>query len=284
MKLPKNRAAFLVVLVFSLSGCSGLQAGNKNDLSQYQSVLIPRESFILLNNQAIVDEKNSFSTSFSNSGEITGDQRGKDFVKWGESKSIEPEVCSYENFWIRSISSIAKSKKVIGLTTNFHSSELTLENYQKTRASILGQYTIVFRDEDTTLKYFSAIEGNLNLCATGVIGTDSEGKFSEIFKEGPKKNFNYYRSGDNMLLRTGFHELLVLDFFVKTRFSISLIKIFVNDLNLPEFDEWSIFLPLIQGSMYQICNLEDCTSMDLAWNSLQPYTPSPGSVEYPSLN
>lgn len=283
MKSPKSKAVVLIGLVLSLSGCSGLQTGNKNELSEYQSALISRENFILLNNQAVIDEENSFATSLGNSGEITGDQRGIDFLNWGESESVSPKACSYENFWSRSVSSIANSNRVIGLVSNFHSSELSLENYQKTRASILGQYTIVFRDEETALKFFSAIEGYLKLCAIGVTGTDFEGNSSEIFRERPKKNFNYYRSGDNVLLRTGFDELLVLDFFVKTRFSISLVKIFVNDLNLPEFDQWSIFFPLIQGSMNQICKLEECKSTDMAWNALESFVPNSNSVENPDL-
>jgi hypothetical protein len=284
MKSPNSKAIILICLVLSLSGCSGLQTGNKNKLSEYQSALISRENFSLLNDQAIIDEENSFATSFDNSGQVTGDQRGIDFLQWGESESISPKACSYENFWSGSVSSIAKSKRVIGLVSNFYTSELSLENYQKTRASILGQYSIVFKDEETTLKYFSAIEGYLKLCGTGITRTDLEGNSSEIFKEGPKKNFNYYRSGDNVLLRTGFDELLVLDFFVKTRFSISLVKIFVNDLNLPQFDQWSIFFPFIQGSMNQICKLEDCTTTDMAWNALQPFVPNPSSAENPDLS
>jgi hypothetical protein len=284
MKSPNSKAIILICLVLSLSGCSGLQTGNKNKLSEYQSALISRENFSLLNDQAIIDEENSFVTSFDNSGQVTGDQRGIDFLQWGESESVSPKACSYENFWSGSVSSIAKSKRVIGLVSNFYTSELSLENYQKTRASILGQYSIVFKDEETTLKYFSAIEGYLKLCGTGITRTDLEGNSSEIFKEGPKKNFNYYRSGDNVLLRTGFDELLVLDFFVKTRFSISLVKIFVNDLNLPQFDQWSIFFPFIQGSMNQICKLEDCTTTDMAWNALQPFVPNPSSAENPDLS
>ena len=283
MKLSNRKALFLFVLVFSLSGCGGLQTGNKNKLSDYQSTLISRESFIILNNQATLDDENSFATSLGNSGQVTGDQRGLEFLKWGESELISPKACSYENFWSRSESSIAKSKRVMGLVSNFHSSELSLENYQKTRASILGQYSIVFSDEETASKYFSAIEGYLKLCATGVTGTNFEGNSVEIFREGPKKNFNYYRSGDNVLLRTGFDELLVLDFFVKTRFSISLVKIFVNDLNLPEFEQWSIFFPLMQGSVNQICKLEDCESTDMAWNALESFVPNPNSVENPNL-
>jgi hypothetical protein len=283
MKSPKSKAVILICLVLSLSGCSGLQTGNKNELSEYESALISRENFSLLNNQAVIDEENSFATSIDNSGQVTGDQRGIDFLQWGESELISPKDCSYENFWSKSVSSIANSNRVIGLVTNFHTSELSSENYQKTRASILGQYSIVFRDEETASKYFSAIEGHLKLCATGVTVTDFEGNSSEIFKEGPKKNFNYYRSGENVLLRTGFDELLVLDFFVKTRFSISLVKIFVNDLNLPQFDQWSIFFPFIQGSMNQICKLEDCTTTDMAWNALQPFVPNPNSVENPDL-
>jgi len=283
MKSPKSKAVILICLVLSLSGCSGLQTGNKNELSEYESALISRENFSLLNNQAVIDEENSFAISIDNSGQVTGDQRGIDFLQWGESDSISPKDCSYENFWSKSVSSIANSNRVIGLVTNFHTSELSLENYQKTMASILGQYSIVFRDEETASKYFSAIEGHLKLCATGVTVTDFEGNSSEIFKEGPKKNFNYYRSGENVLLRTGFDELLVLDFFVKTRFSISLVKIFVNDLNLPQFEQWSIFFPLLQGSMNQICKLEDCESTDLAWNALESFVPNPNSVEYPDL-
>jgi hypothetical protein len=283
MKSQKIGAAFLVVLVLTLSGCSGLQAGNKNELSEYQSSLISREDFILLNNQATMDEENSFAISLSNSGEITGDKRGIEFLKWGDSESISPKACAYENFWFGSESSIATSKRVIGLVSNFHSSELSLENYQKTRASILGQYTIVFKDEETTLKYFSAIEGYLKLCAPGVTATDFEGNSSEIFKEGPKRNFKYYRSG-NVLLRTGFDELLVLDYFVKTRFSISLVKVFVNDLNLPRFAQWSIFFPLMQGSVNQICRLEDCTSTAINWDTLQSFVPNPNAVENPNLS
>jgi len=282
MKSPNSKAVILICLVLSLSGCSGLQTSNKNELSEYQPALISRENFIVLNNQAAIDEENSFATSLDNSGKVTGDQRGIDFLRWGESASISPKACSYENFWSKSVSSIAKSNRVIGLVSNFHSSELSLENYQKSRASILGHYTIVFKDEETTFKYFSAIEGYLNLCAQGASVTDSEGNSSQIFKEGPKRNFKYYRS-ENVLLRTGFDELLVLDYFVKTRFSISLVKVFVNDLNLPRFDQWSIFFPLMQGSLNQICRLEDCTSTDIGWNSLQAFTPNPNAVEDPKL-
>jgi hypothetical protein len=64
MKLPKSKALVLIGAVLSLSACGGLQSGNKNELSDYQPALISRENFVLLNNQAIIDEENSFSTSF----------------------------------------------------------------------------------------------------------------------------------------------------------------------------------------------------------------------------
>ena len=131
---------------------------------------------------------------------------------------------------------------------------------------------------------FSAISGNLKVCATGVIGKDSDGELFEIFKEGPKRNFKFYSSGTDVLLRTGFDDLLVLDFFVKTRFSITLVKIFVNDLNLPKFEDWSIFEPLIQVSVNQICMLETCEPALISLNSLEPYDPNPSLAETPILN
>lgn len=264
----------LVFLSLVLSGCSSSMKGNSIALNDYLPGLFSEAELLRTNDFALLDPKESFTLLFDGNGFKDGDSDKQDRLNWGKVQTYLPDQCKYENFWSGAPIEVTASENVKGIAVNFRSINMSAEDFMLSRASMLGQYILVFQSEDVTSSYFSAIAESLNVCMSGVRAKNVDGSLVEVgLKNAPNKNFKFYQS-PNVLVRSSQDGLIVLDVFVKTKFSIIFYKIFVNDQNLPSKESWNALGPLLNDPSSRICAIEQCQAPMIDFARLSSFEPS----------
>lgn len=277
------RISGLVCLCLVLSGCSSLAKGNSNAMDDYLPGLFSEAEFLTVNDFANLDPNESFTLLFDSTGFKDGDSDKSDRVSWGEVQTYFPEQCMYENFWSSASVEVTGSKNVKGLAVNFRSIIVSVEDFMRSNASVLGQYVLPFNSEELASSYFTAIGESLAVCAKGVRAKKANGSLFEVgVKTAPSKNFKYYQSTD-VLIRSSQDGLIALDVFVKTKFSVVFYKIFVNDLNLPSKSSWGALNSLLNDPIRRICLIEECEAPTINVESIASFKPSGLLVSKPKL-
>ena len=273
----------LVFVSLVLSGCSSSTEGNSTPLDSYLPTLFTESEFSESNDFAVVDPNESFTLLYDSTGFKDGDSSKRSRANWGEVQSYTPEQCQYENFWSGAPVAVTTSEKVKGLAVNLRSIKMSVEDFMLSRASVLGQYVLVFESEEVTLNYFGAIADSLEVCTSGVSAKNIDGTFFEVgLKNAPKKRFKYYQNSD-VLVRSSQDGLIVLDVFVKTKFSIIFYKIFVNDQNLPNKTSWSSLNSLLNEPVSRICKIEQCEAPRVDFTTISSFGPSGLVASKPAL-
>lgn len=251
--------AISLILLSILAGCSQSEPSNNAPLKNYQEALFSNPEFINVNNGAEIDQYESYEIGVSAGKVVFGSDSKYGKVNWGIAKSISPTICTNENFWSASTDSLVNSPEFKGLVTKLTSIKINSSNFIKSRASIMGQYSAVFNDELYVNTFFETIKNSLASCGKDVSGEDSSGEtFQVTLKNAPTKNFKYYELGENAVMRTAEDGLIMLDVFVKTKYSVTLFKLFINDMNLPNRQTWSILNELLQQPIETLCQIEEC--------------------------
>jgi hypothetical protein len=273
----------LVFLCLVLSGCSSSTEGNSTSLDNYLSTLFTESEFSESNDFAVVDPNESFTLLYDSTGFKNGDSDKSSRANWGEVQTYSPEQCQYENFWSGAPVEITTSEKIKGLAVNFRSINMSVEDFMLSKASLLGQFVLVFESEEVTLNYFSAIAESLEVCTSGVSAKNVDGTFFEVgLKNAPNKGFKYYRNTD-VLVRSSQDGLIGLDVFVKTKFSIIFYKIIVNDQNLPNKTSWGALNSLLNDPISRICKIEQCDAPKIDFATIPSFEPSGLVVSKPAL-
>ena len=273
----------LVFLSLVLSGCSSSAKGNSVALDQYLPGLFSEAEFLLVNDFANIDPKESFTLLFDGTGFKDGDSDKSSRANWGGVQTYFPEQCKYENFWSGAPVDVTKSEKVKGLVVNFRSINMSVEDFMLSKASVLGQYVLVLNSEELANNYFAAISESLEVCTNGVRAKDIDGSLFEVgLKNAPNQNLKYYQSA-NVLVRSSQDGLIGLDVFVKTKFSIIFYKVFVNDQNLPDKTSWSALDSLLNDPINRICILEQCEAPVIDFARISSFEPSGQIGTTPSL-
>jgi hypothetical protein len=273
----------LVFLCLVLNGCSSLGKGNPNSIDDYLPGLFSEAEFLTVNDFPNIDPNESFTLLFDSTGFKDGDSDKSDRASWGEAQNYFPEQCMYENFWSSASVEVTGSKNVKGLAVNFRSINISVEDFMRSKASVLGQYVLPLDSEELASSYFTAIGESLAVCAKGVRAKKANGSLFEVgVKTAPSKNFKYYQSTD-VLIRSSQDGLIALDVFVKTKFSIVFYKIFVNDLNLPSKSSWSALNSLLNDPIRRICLIEQCEAPIIEFESISSFNPSGLLVSKPGL-
>ena len=277
------RITGLVLTCLVLSGCSSSTEGNSTPLDDYLSTLFTESEFSKSNDFAVVDPNESFTLLYDSTGFKDGDSDKRSRANWGEVLSYTPEQCQYENFWSGAPVDVTTSEKVKGLAVNFRSINMSVEDFMLSRASVLGQYVLVFESQEVTLNYFDAIAESLEVCTSGVSAKNADGTFFEVgLKSAPNKGFKYYRNTD-VLVRSSQDGLIGLDVFVKTKFSIIFYKIFVNDQNLPNKTSWSALNSVLNEPISRICKIEQCQAPKIDFATISSFGPSGLVASKPAL-
>jgi hypothetical protein len=273
----------LVFLCLVLSGCSALGKGNPNTMDDYLPGLFSEAEFLTANDFPNLDPNESFTLLFDSTGFTAGDSDKSDRASWGAVATYFPEQCMYENFWSGASVELTGSKNVKGLAVNFRSINVSIEDFMRSNASVLGQYVLALDSEELASSYFSSIAESLEVCAKGVRAKKADGSLFEVgVKTAPSKNFKYYQSAD-VLIRSSQDGLIGLDVFVKTKFSIVFYKVFVNDLNLPTKTSWRALNSLLNDPIQRICLIEQCEAPTIKIESIGRFKPSGLLVSKPKL-
>ena len=277
------RITVLVLACLVLSGCSSSVKGNSAALDQYLPGLFSEAEFLLVNDFANVDPKESFTLLFDGTGFKDGDSDKSSRANWGGVQTYFPEQCKYENFWSGASVDVTKSEKVKGLAVNFRSINMSVEDFMLSKASVLGQYVLVLNSDELANNYFAAISESLEVCTKGVRAKDIDGSLFEVgLKNAPNKNLKYYQSAD-VLVRSSQDGLIGLDVFVKTKFSIIFYKVFVNDQNLPDKTSWSALNSLLNEPISRVCIIEQCQAPKIDFATISSFAPSGQIGTTPSL-
>jgi hypothetical protein len=264
----------LVFLSLVLSGCSSSAKGNSNAMDDYLPGLFSEAELLKTNDFALLDPKESFTLLFDGTGFKDGDSDKKERLNWGKVQTYLPDQCKYENFWSGSPTEVTGSQNVKGIAVNFRSINMSVEDFMLSRASMLGQYILVFESEEVTSSYFSAIAESSKVCTSGVRAKNVDGSLVEVgLKNAPNKDFKFYQSPD-VLVRSSQDGLIVLDVFVKTKFSIIFYKIFVNDQNLPSKVSWGALNSLLNDPISRICRIEQCETPMIDLATIPSFVPS----------
>jgi hypothetical protein len=273
----------LVFLCLTLSGCSALGKGNPSAMEDYLPALFSEAEFLTANDFPNLDPNESFTLLFDSTGFKTGDSEKSDRASWGEVATYFPEQCMYENFWSGASVEVTGSKNVKGLAVNFRSINVSVEDFMRSNASVLGQYVLALDSEELANSYFSSIAESLEVCAKGVRAKKTDGSLFEVgVKTAPSKNFKYYQSAD-VLIRSSQDGLIGLDVFVKTKFSIVFYKVFVNDLNLPTKTSWGALNSLLNDPIQRICLIEQCEAPTIKIENIGSFKPSGLLASKPKL-
>lgn len=264
----------LVFLCLVLIGCSSSAKGNSNAMDDYLPGLFSEAELLETNDFALLDPKESFTLLFDESGFKDGDSDKQDRLSWGKVQTYVPDECKYENFWSGAPAEVTTSQSVKGIAVNFRSIIMSVEDFMLSKASVLGQYIIVFESEEVTSNYFSAIAESLKVCTSGVRAKNVDGSLVEVgLKNAPNKDFKFYQS-PNVLVRSSQDGLIVLDVFIKTKFSIIFYKIFVNDQNLPNKASWGALNSLLNDPISRICRVELCETPKIDLATIPSFVPS----------
>lgn len=273
----------LVLVCLVLSGCSSSAKGNSTPLESYLSTLFTESEFSKSNDFAVIDSNESFTLLYDSTGFKDGDSDKSSRANWGEVQTYTPEQCQYENFWSGAPVDLTTSEKVKGLAVNFRSIKMSVQDFMLSKASVLGQYVLIFDLEEVTVNYFGAIAESLEVCTSGVSARNIDGTFFEVgLKNAPNKGFKYYRNAD-VLVRSSQDGLIGLDVFVKTKFSIIFYKIFVNDQNLPNKTSWSALNSVLNEPISRICKIEQCVAPKIDFATISGFEPSGVVASKPAL-
>ena len=264
----------LVIGCLILTGCGSSRSGNHIALDEYLPGLFSEAELLRANDFAVLDPKESFTLLFDGTGFKAGDSDKKDRLNWGKVQTYLPDQCKYEYFWSGAPLEVTKSKKIKGFAVNFRSINMSIEDFMLSKASVLGEYILVFESEELASSYYSAIADSLKVCTNGVRAKNVDGSLVEVgLKNAPNKNFRFYQSS-NTLVRSSQDGLIGLDVFAKTRYSIIFYKVFVNDQNLPNKSSWSALNSLLNDPINRICILEKCEAPVIDLANIPSYEPS----------
>ena len=279
------RITGLVLTCLVLNGCSSSTEGNSNMMDDYVPGLFSEAELLETNDFALLDPNESFTLIFDGNRVNVhyGFPEKKERFNWGKVQTYFPDQCKYENFWSGPPIEVTESKSVKGVVVNFRSINMSVEDFTLSKASVLGQYVLVFESEEVTLSYFDAIAESLEVCTSEVSAKNVDGTFFEVgLKNAPNKGFKYYRNTD-VLVRSSQDGLIGLDVFVKTKFSIIFYKIFVNDQNLPNKTSWSALNSLLNEPISRICKIEQCEAPEIDFATISSFDPSGLVASKPAL-
>lgn len=269
----------LLILCIFVSGCvssctpqvevTKLEITDTNPLAiqNYLPGLFSSAEMLRVNNFVKLDDNESFSYIVDNNGFVSGDrEKLSTTLNWGKASEFVPYQCEFENFWTYSTKKFMRSTHVKGMLVNFGTIEITLENFQQSKVLVLGQYTLVLDSQEKVDQMFSIISENLDKCSEGVRAINFSGSILELgIKESPYKNRQFFMS-QNMVVRSAQDELVSLDVYIKSKYSITFYKIFLNDLTMPNQSTWPEINSLIDAPLVRICVIESvtCPSADLS--------------------
>ena len=248
---------------------------NNLELRDYSSGLFSAAELTRVNAFAELDDNESFSFIVDNTGFVIGNKEKMNKVlNWGSISDFAPSQCEYENFWTSSTSELASSLKVKGLVVNFSAINSTVENFDKSKVLVLGQYMLILNSESVATELFENISDSLLLCSDGVRALNSDGSIADIgLRNAPYKNRRYFK-GDNLVIRSAQDVFVGLDIYYKTRYSIVFYKVFLNDLLMPKKSTWGQINDLIQTPLDRVCVIEDCQVEPIDLSGVFEYTPS----------
>jgi len=249
--------------------------GNNLELRDYSSGLFSGAELTRVNEFAELDDNESFSFIVDNNGFVVGNKEKMNKVlNWGSISEFAPSQCEYENFWTGSTSELASSLKVKGLVVNFSTINSTVENFEKSKVLVLGQYTLVLNSESVATELFENISDSLLLCSDGVRAFNSDGSIADIgLRNAPYKNRGYFK-GNNLVIRSAQDVFVGLDIYYKTRYSIVFYKVFLNDLLMPTKSTWGQINDLIQTPLDRVCVIENCQVEPIDLSGAIKYIPS----------
>lgn len=164
------------------------------------------------------------------------------------------------------------------MAVKFGTIEPTIQNFQKSKVLVLGQFTLILNSASNTDLFFSLISNNLKVCSDGVRAFDKTSSIMELgLKNSPYKNREYFES-DNLVLRSAQDQFVSLDVYVKGEYSVTFFKIFLNDINMPSRETWGQINEVLDSPIMRVCRIEEASCKPINLDFLSSYVPQSDSV------